>query len=262
MSMAGIDARSAARGSILLIRPETESRQLAQALAPLAADVIVFPTLEIRPLDPGQAALACIDMLERYALAVFVSVNAVRCGLALIRARRAWPSSTRVAAVGAATAQALAEAGFEDVVTPESGHDSEALLVHPALREVRDARILLVRGEGGREHLADALRARGAQVDYLEAYRRTLPQCDAMPVRRLLAQGRVRAVVAASAQGVGNLLQLLDEDAGDIVRRVPLLVHHPRIAAAAQALGFSDVRLVAADACALLPALRACLTQP
>lgn len=262
MSMNGIGTRSAARGCILLTRPETESRQLARALAPLAADVVVFPTLEIRLLDPGRAALACIDTLECYALAVFVSVNAVRCGLALIRARRAWPSSTRVAAVGAATAQALAEAGFEDVVTPESGHDSEALLVHPALRDVRGARILLVRGEGGREHLADALRARGATVDYLEAYRRAVPRCDSVPIRRLLADGRVRAVVAASAEGVGNLLQLLDEDAGDIVRRVPLLVHHPRIAAAAQALGFTDVRLVAADACALLPALRACLAQP
>jgi len=231
------------------------------ALAALGVDSVVFPTLEIRACEPDATGAALIGTLERYALAVFVSVNAVRCGLAAVRARRAWPRETLVAAVGAATAQALDEAGFERVLTPESGHDSEALLAHRALREVSGARILVVRGEGGREHLAGALRARGAHVDYLEAYRRVVPESDPGPVRKLLGEGCIRAVVAASAEGVRNLLQMLSSDAGDSVRALPLLVHHPRIAQAASALGFSDVRVVAADVSALVPVLRACLAR-
>lgn len=252
---------SAARGCILLTRPQAESDQLARALAPLGVDRIVFPTLEIRPSEPDAEGARRIEALEHYGLAVFVSVNAVRCGLAAVRARRAWPRDTRVAAVGAATAEALAEAGFERVLTPESGHDSEALLAHPALAQVSAARILVVRGKGGREHLAAALRARGAHVDYLEAYRRVAPESDPEPVRQLLREGCIRAVVAASAEGVRNLLHMLGSDAGDMVRRLPLLVHHPRIAQAACALGFSDVRVVAADAAALAPVLRACVER-
>ena len=254
-------ARCAVRGCILLTRPWAESAQLALELAPLRADCVVFPSLEIRPSGPGVDGLGRIDTLERYALAVFVSVNAVRCGLDAVHARRAWPRETQVAAVGAATARALIEAGFERVLTPESGHDSEALLAHPSLGALRGARILVVRGEGGREHLAGVLRARGAQVDYLEVYRRAVPESDPGPVRRLLAEGCVRAVVAASAEGVRNLLQMLGTDAVDMVRALPLLVHHPRIAQAASALGFRDVRVVAADAGALRPVLRACVEQ-
>jgi len=101
------------RGSdcILLTRPDTESRQLAQALRKLPVECIIFPTLEIRPAEPAAAQIAAIDSLDRFHLAIFVSANAVRHGLALVRSRRTWPVQVRVAAVGVATARALEEAG-------------------------------------------------------------------------------------------------------------------------------------------------------
>ncbi|MCC7546978.1 MAG: uroporphyrinogen-III synthase [Burkholderiales bacterium] len=250
-----------ARNCILLTRPEAESRQLAQALQGLDAECIVFPTLEIRPIEPDARVLACVDSLERYALAIFVSVNAVRCGLSLVRSRRAWPAGTQVAAIGAATAQALSDAGFERVLAPGSGNDSEALLAHPALGLIRDARVLLVRGVGGREHLARTLRERGAQVDYLEAYRRVVPDADVRPLRLLINQGQVCATVAASAEGLDNLVQMLGRESARILGTRPVLVHHARIAAAAAALGFVDARVVPAEAHAMEPVLRACLEK-
>jgi len=252
----------AARPAILLTRPEAESRALAQALHDLDAECIVFPSLEIRPVEPDAAASARIEALDRYDLAIFVSANAVRCGLALVRALRTWPAHTGVAAIGAATAQALEEAGFAGVLAPESGHDSDALLAHPSLQRIEGERILVVRGVGGREQLAQALRARGARIDYLEAYQRAAPDADPAPVRDIVDQGRVRATVAASAEGVRNLLGMLGPHSAPALRRIPLFVHHPRIAEAASALGFSDVRLAPAQAQALLPALRECLSSP
>jgi len=244
---------------ILLTRPDTESRQLAQALRKLPVECIIFPTLEIRPAEPAAAQIAAIDSLDRFHLAIFVSANAVRHGLALVRSRRTWPVQVRVAAVGVATARALEEAGFDRVLSPADGNDSEALLAHPALRDPRARRILIVRGVGGREHLAAALRARGAQVEYLEAYRRAVPILDPFPVRRALEQQRLRAIVAASAEGVRNLVTMVGPELAAALYRVPLLVHHPRIAQAAAQLGFEQVRLAPAEAAELVQVLRGCL---
>jgi uroporphyrinogen-III synthase len=244
---------------ILLTRPDAESQQLAQALRELPVDCIVFPTLQIRPAEPAAAQIAAIDSLERFHLAIFVSANAVRHGLALVRSRRTWPVQVRVAAVGVATARALKEAGFDRVLSPAGGNDSEALLMHPALRNPRGRRILVVRGIGGREHLAATLRERGAQVEYLEAYRRAVPVLDPVPVRRALERQRLRAIVAASAEGVRNLVTMVGPELAAALHRVPLLVHHPRIAQAATQLGFEQVRLAPAEAAELVQVLRGCL---
>ena len=89
--------------------------------------------------------------------------------------------------VGAATAQILADHGL-DVSYPAAGDDSEALLELPQLREAiarPDARVLIMRGEGGRELLAERLREQGASVDYLELYRRCLPHMRRRLVQRI-----------------------------------------------------------------------------
>jgi uroporphyrinogen-III synthase len=156
---AGGDA-AGAPDYILLTRPDAESRQLAQGLRELPVECIVFPTLEISPAEPAAAQLDVIDALDSFHLAIFVSANAVRHGLALVRSRRTWPAQVSVAAVGAATARALEHAGFDRVVSPSGGNDSDALLAHPELRDPRARRILIVRGVGGREHLAATLRER------------------------------------------------------------------------------------------------------
>jgi uroporphyrinogen-III synthase len=96
-------------------------------------------------------------------------------------------------------------------------------------------------------------------VEYLEAYRRAVPILDPAPVRRALEQQRLRAIVAASAEGVRNLMTMVGPDLAAALHRVPLLVHHARIAQAAEQLGFEQVRLVSAEAAELVHVLRGCL---
>lgn len=255
------DDAGAARGLVLLTRPQAESERLAHALRALDVECMVLPTLEIVPIPPSAAVAARIEHLHQYRLAVFVSMNAVRHGLALIRSRRNWPSGLQAAAVGSATARALAAAGMGEILVPAGGNDSEALLAHARLQDVSGWKILVVRGIGGREHLADALRARGAQVDYLECYRRDLPAADPGALRAALAAGRLRAVVAASAEGLRNLLALTGPDHTQALRAVALLVHHPRVAQAASGLGFTHVQIAPAEASVLLPILARVLSQ-
>ncbi|WP_296815495.1 uroporphyrinogen-III synthase [Thiobacillus sp.] len=77
----------------------------------------------------------------------------------------------------------MAEQGVEDVVTPD-GQDSEAVLALPQLQAVAGRQVVIVRGVGGRALMADTLRARGADVHFMECYRRTCPHADPAPCWR------------------------------------------------------------------------------
>jgi len=232
---------------VLLTRPETESRALAGRIAAAGGKAILFPTIEIHPVALSPAAAAALDALPRHRLAVFVSANAVRHGLPLIHATGGWPPALACAAVGMATAELLRAEGVRQVWVPEAGGDSEALLAHPDLQHVAGWSVVVFRGVGGRELLADTLQARGAQVSYVECYRRAVPRADPGPVCAALRSGGLDAVVAASAEGLRNLLDMVGPAWQAALRRVPVVVTHPQVAHAAGALGFERV-LLGADA--------------
>jgi uroporphyrinogen-III synthase len=183
------------------------------------------------------AARIGVDLLDRY------------CSQSL---RLKWFS------VGAATAQILKDHGL-DVSFPVEGDDSEALLELTPLREAiarPDARVLIMRGEGGRELLAERLREQGASVDYLELYRRGLPRYaeGALP-ERIYAE-RLNGVVVSSGQGFEHLRQLAGSTWPELAR-LPLFVPSPRVAKMALAAGAQTVvDCRGASAAALLTALR------
>jgi len=158
--------------------------------------------------------------------------------ITLVAVTKTWPPGLAMAAVGKGTAKALAELGMTDVLTPPSGADSEHLLALPQLRDMAGRSVILFRGEGGREALADTLADRGAQVTHAVCYRRGLPpDADAGPVLAAFAAGRIQAVTAYSGETLDNLFQLLGPEGESFLRRTPLFVPHPRIAAHAAALG-------------------------
>jgi uroporphyrinogen-III synthase len=201
---------------------------------------------------------AALERLAAMDLAIFISPTAVAQGLAAARARGPWPGHLPVAAVGAGTARALAAAGLPPAIHPTTGEDSEHLLAHlaslPDWQHLAGKQIALFRGETGRETLAEALLAQGAQIHYLPCYRRGRPlQSDPAPILEGLAAGRIRAVTAYSAETLDNLLDLLGPGAESLLKPIPLFVPHPRIAAHARTRGLTetidcaggDTRLVA-----------------
>jgi uroporphyrinogen-III synthase len=238
---------------IVVTRPREQAAALAGMIEANGGRALAFPTLEIGPPSDLHAAFAQADRLEEFDLIVFVSPNAVRRGLELIATRRgasAWPSRLRVAAVAQGSAQELAGRGFRDVIAPIEGHDSEALLALDALSRVAGRRVLIVRGEGGRALLGNTLRERGAQVEYLAAYRRGRPSADARPLREAWQRGEVDAVTVSSGEALTNLFGMLGAGepaagaaAADALRATPLFVPHARVAAHAQALGVSQTIL-------------------
>ena len=220
--------------AVLITRPAGQAGGLQDRLHALGGVPVLFPTLEILP--PRDAALLArrVAALADYQLAIFISPTAVERGLAAIPA---WPAGLRGAGVGQGSAAALRAAGIRDVLAPESGADSEHLLALPELADMAGQRVLIFRGDEGREFLAETLTMRGARVDYAACYRRGLPEVDPDPLCNTWRQGGIQAVTVLSSQGLDHLFTLLGAGNADLIRATPLFAPHPRIAEHARQLG-------------------------
>ena len=235
--------RGLAGRRVVLTRPAGQAGQLAGLIRAAGGEPVLFPTLEILEAADLRPLYALIDRLEKFDLAVFISANAVDRGLAQVRARRSWPPGLRVATVGSGSARALNLQGFETVIVPAQGFDSEALLALPEMKHVAGRRVGIFRGEGGRELLAGTLVARGATVEYAECYRRGRPVADAQPLLALWGRRELDAFTATSGEALTNLREMLGEGGAQCLQVTPLFVLHQRIAAAARALGVETVVL-------------------
>ena len=241
---------------VVITRPRAAAQVLAAALEREGAHTFVFPALTIEPMEPAGDSAAALAQLADCTLAIFVSANAVEHGLAAVRREGRWPDGMRVAGIGEATARALHAAGFEHVVAPRERHDSEALLAMPQMSAVRGERILIFRGEGGREHLRTVLETRGAWVRYVECYRRARPQADPASLRDAWRRGEVHAVSALSAETLENFIALLGEDAAPLLARAALVVPHEAVAAHPDARRFARTVVARPGPAGLIEALQ------
>ena len=224
---------------IVVTRPAHQAGPLARSIEEAGGRAILFPVIEIRDLEDLGPFYGVVDELEEFDLAVFISPNAAERAIDMILARRALPRGLRVAAIGGGGARALAARGVTNVIAPEGRYDSEALLELPDLAAVR--RVAIFRGAGGREHLGEALRARGASVAYAECYRRSRPDLDPRPLLEAWARGAIDAMTVTSSEGLRNLSGMVADAGRSALQRTALFVPHPRIAQAARDL---DVRTV------------------
>lgn len=215
---------------IVITRPRSAAEALAAELAHAGARPFVFPALAIEELPWSPELDAALGRLQRASWAIFVSANAVEKGVSAAQRYGQWPASVRVAAVGEATAQALREAGFGEVLAPTDRHDSEALLALGALANVSGQHIVIFRGEGGRERLKEGLEARGAKVEYVECYRRVRPSSDPAPLLAAWSRGEVHAVSALSGETLDNFLAMIGPQGQRHAANTPLLVPHEAIA--------------------------------
>ena len=235
---------------IVVTRPAEQAGELARMIAAQGGQAELFPLLEIGAADDLAPLQSAIAQLDDYAWAIFISPNAVAYSLPQILAARRWPAALRAAAIGPSTVQQLAALGVVNVISPAKRFDSEALLELPtfAAGAVAGEKMLILRGNGGRELLGETLRQRGAEVDAVSCYRRS-PPADGTRIVSLLRNKQVDALTISSSEGLRNLLALLDTDAFEHLRRLPLFVPHQRIAQVAAELGLPRVVLSApADA--------------
>jgi uroporphyrinogen-III synthase len=234
--------------TVLVTRPLSQANALAQSIVSFGGEAIVFPTIAIETCSANAP--------EPHDWIVFASVHAVEHGAALIQKT----ATTRIAAIGKATAAALATANVSADVIPETPFTSEALLAHAAFQPSAGQRVLIVRGAGGRETLRETLSARGVSVSTLDVYRRVLPTVPPDQIAALenrWAEDGIDAVTATSLETYSNLVELLTQRGRELLARTPLLAPTLRILDGARATGWDAEGFVtcSADDAAIVGAL-------
>lgn len=239
------DRSPLAGARVLVTRPERQAAGFASRMIECGGEPVVFPAIVILPPADAGALERAHAALKDYDYAVFVSANAVEFGAP--PAER-WPQDVVALAPGPGTADVLAAIGIKGTRVPATTFDSEGLLALPELAAMEGKRVLIFRGEGGRELLGDTMIARGATVDYVACYRRAPPEAGANALATLFADRGIDAVTITSSEGLANLWAIADEATRAAWCRCPTFVPHPRIAARATELGLNVVATAGGDA--------------
>jgi uroporphyrinogen III methyltransferase/synthase len=192
--------------TVVVTRAAHQASPLSEKLLRLGARVLEVPTIALAPpADQGRALAAARGRLARgeYAWAVFTSANGV--DRLFGRAPGAClPATTRVAAVGPATAAALrAYRVMADLVPAEAGAEGLAAAFPPPPPPPALRAVLLPQAAGARPELKALLGHQGWQVDAVDAYR-TVP-CPIEPAL-LAALSGAGAICFASSSAVNSLV--------------------------------------------------------
>jgi len=253
-------APSAEPPVVVVTRPRAQAPMLVTALERHGLRTHQFPLLDIAPTPNLDDLRAALGDPSRYALVVFVSPNAVQQAFAAMPEGFRWPQEVPVAVVGPASAQALATHGVEppahrvirpDTHADDARQDSEALYARLDVPSLSGREVLIVRGNGGREWLADQLREAGVSVRTVEAYRRSVPVPDmaAWVALRAVLAGR-HAWTLTSSEAVRNLDDLaranLTPAEVNTLHGAPCFAPHARIVEQSESLGFRHVKLTGA----------------
>ncbi len=248
--------------NLLITRPVMPASRTATRVAALGATPLIFPTLIIEAPADNAPLKAALGKIGDYYAALFVSPSAAEMALAPMSSTPfKLPASLHVFAPGPGTAEELSRLGVERVEMPESSFDSEGLLALSLLQTavVTRKRIVIFRGNDGRELLREELIRRGATVDAITAYQRRAPNTPATGLLELLRGGKVNAISAMSSDAISNLVPLIPAlEREKILFPIAVYASHARIVESARALGFRNVIEAQAGDAGLITAL---LTQ-
>ncbi|RZI42940.1 uroporphyrinogen III synthase [Herbaspirillum sp. HC18] len=249
---------------VVITRPLAQATPLAQKFAERGRRAVVFSLLDIQPLPDQSKLQAAMSDLRSYAMVAFVSPNAIDAAFAHITQ---WPAEVALAVVGEGSKAALARHGLTTanatIHSPVDPHrtDSQTLLEVLDLDALRGKRVLIVRGETGRELLTDALREKGVDVERVAAYRRVAPVLD--DAKRAQLQGLLAEQadwVITSSEALRFLLQMVRDVVGEDgvakMQQQHVVVPHVRIAETASALGFTAITQTGSGDEPLLAALQ------
>jgi uroporphyrinogen-III synthase len=239
---------------LIVTRPQAQADALVAELRAAGVDAVALPLIDIAPVVDDRPLRDAWASLHTRALVMFVSANAVQHFMRWHPPSAAWPPQLLAGSTGPGTSAALRDAGVPQALLVEPAgqvFDSEALWQQLRTRDWQGRRVLVVRGEGGRDWLADQLRERGATVDFVAVYRRCPPQLDEAAralIETALAQPLQHLWAISSSEAVAHLAGLAPQADW---HKAAAVAPHPRIVQALQQLGFGQVRQAPADAAAL-----------
>jgi uroporphyrinogen-III synthase len=225
---------------VWVTRPAHQAETLCQLIEAEGGKAVHLPLLSIQPPQDPAAARALLARAADFDWVVFTSINAVQKGITLAPNGVRWPS--RRVCIGAGTARALEEAGLGKGLAPDSGASSEDVLALPPLQNLRGQRVLIVKGEGGRDLLPRVLGSRGALVEQAEVYRRVPAEIKPRQLEALVSD--IDAIVVTSGEALEHLASLASQRSALFAAQ--LVVPSQRVVQMAKDLGFICAPLIPA----------------
>lgn len=231
---------------ILVTRPKHQAENMCALIEQQGWEAIQFPLIEIQASSLSAHEQSCLHNIDQYRLIFFVSANAVNFALPLFNGKMEQLQKVACIAVGKASYIALKAYDIKQVLVPEQGFNSEAILAMAEVQDLHSQSCLIIRGTGGREFLADSLRERGARVDYLQVYQRTMPMFDGHLLGAYIRGSALAAILIYSGDALMNLLQMLaKENLHKSLLDTPIVVISQRVRDLARKIGFKHIIIAA-----------------
>ena len=239
------NARQPLHGAAVLVtRPRGEAAPWRRRIEALGGIAICQPGIEVGPAADDEPTLENLRRILPEDWLVFTSPAAVRYALSVL-GEGPLPASTALWAVGRRTAQDLERAVQTPVRAPADGAGSEALLAEPPFAQVHGRRILILGARGGRTQLYETLTRRGAQVHPVYVYQRWAPKLRRAALKQLRDHFPQVISIATSVEILTHISALVEDRLPAPLTRRPLSVISPRIATAAEKLGYRQVAVSA-----------------
>lgn len=227
----------------LITRPRAKGEQLARQIEVANGAALCCPFIDISTGPQFESVSTLLDKLQSGDYIIAISDNAVNyANASLMNENKTWPQQINYIAVGPTTAKSWQKNGIQHAKTPDS-HDSEGVLKLLANVSVANKNIIILRGNGGRETMAEDLIKRTANVTYCEVYQRTVPSYEPALLINKWQQFAINSVIITSGEILGNLIKTIPYTALPWILNLHFIVPSPRIAALAHELGIEHVTI-------------------
>ncbi len=225
--MSSAPALALANIGVAITRPINQAKKLTQLIQAAGGNVISFPLIEITALDDYTAFEQIVADINSFDWILFISSNAVENSMPRL-IKQGIPKHLKFAAIGPTTAKILQLFGINEVLIPQDRFDSESLLSLPAMKIMQGKKVMIVRGIGGRDVLANTLTERGAIITFAECYQRVNPQTNCHVLEQAYKDGKLHAIVVTSSEAMRYLLAMAGES--NWLKQITICVNHARVA--------------------------------
>ncbi|MDX2320671.1 MAG: uroporphyrinogen-III synthase [Moritella sp.] len=227
----------------LITRPRAKGEQLARQIEAADGAALCCPFIDISAGSEFNKVSSLLEKLQPDDYIIAISDNAVNyANTSLINEHRTWPQRINYIAVGPTTAKCWRLHGIKNTNVPNT-HDSEGVLKLLQNASVEHKNIVILRGNGGRETMAEDLIKRSANVTYCEVYQRTAPTYDPELLINKWQQFAINSVIITSGEILGNLIKTIPYTALPWILNLHFIVPSQRIAALAHKLGIEHVTI-------------------
>ena len=227
----------------LITRPRVKGEQLARQIEAANGAALCCPFIDISAGQQFNKVSSLLEKLQPGDYIIAISDNAINyANRSLIQENKTWPQHINYIAVGPTTALRWQKYGINHAKIPQT-HDSEGVLKLLINTAGEHKNIVILRGNGGRETMAEDLIQRSANVTYCEVYQRSSPDYEPELLINKWQQFAINSVIITSGEILGNLIKTIPYTALPWVLNLHFIVPSQRIAALAHGLGIEHVTI-------------------